>query len=511
MRKTTRPFTIILDDLIRSPDITSTEFRLYTLLLSYCAKAANKDKTCRIPKVVLAGEIGMSVTGLTKALRKLETLKLVTVSYDTPQKPAYTINTSPPETICPDEFKGRFWTKALDYIKAKGGLKLFQRKTNKRPTKEARRTGWPKGRIPGPPPTSDVLTDEVGAQVHQQQSLTDSTHTLECMSSDAEGEPNPPTPVGGTPHSSGGPPSLQCMGSGQTPQLECIPYKSKKEITERIPYGMPLHGESRALARPEGATLCARSAQEEEPENSAIGAVRRFDISISEEALVPESEEQRLERKRRQKERKTGQLDFNMGPKAKRDGGSEVAPKGRKKHQRGAGPPPTGPRSNPDHRSTQEHADDMTKGPQDVSAVPGDAWGLYAHFSKAVRQKYPNARPSNANKKILGRCKQLGRDYDPVRLYEMIQVLVMDYENFGIARVFMKFSGTPVPTFDQFQANAELLSSFVGIGVISPPAVRRSHYADDYAKRKGGSSSTKVEDSGDPIKALRDKYNPTNK
>ena len=225
---------------------------------------------------------------------------------------------------------------------------------------------------------------------------------------------------------------------------------------------------------------------------------------------MPESEEQREERLNRRIRLKPGQKTFNLGSKPKIDGGTESGPKRKKANQRGAGPPPTGHGSSPDHLSTEEHRDIMTNDPKDVSAVPGDSWGLYTHFLKAVKAKYPNAQPSTHNKKILGRGAQLLNDYNPVRIYEMIQVLVLDYESFGIARVFLKFSGSAVPTFDQLCSNADLLSSFVGTGLISPPAVRRSPYAEDYVKRHGKTDTNPgVEDSVDPIKALRDKVNRT--
>lgn len=224
---------------------------------------------------------------------------------------------------------------------------------------------------------------------------------------------------------------------------------------------------------------------------------------------MPESEEQRRERKERADKVKTGQSPFF---KDLATPGVSGIPRAKKANQRGAGAAPTGPGSRSEQRSTEDHIDAFTSSPQDVSAVPGSPWGLYTHFKKVVCQKYPKAHLSGHNKKLLAWGKWLHQNFNPIELYEMIQVLVLDYESFKIAKVFMKFGGTPHPTFEQYFSNASILASFIGVGVISPPAVRRSPYADDYAKRHGKTASDSgVEDPVDPIKALRDKVNKTNK
>jgi hypothetical protein len=323
----------------------------------------------------------------------------------------------------------------------------------------------------------------------------------ETSSNPSSGLDDPIKPAWG-PHQAG------LGGFEQTHQAGLIPVQSKEENSLRVPYGTTANAVGRALARPEGAAHSARSAVAIKTEILDLGAVRQTDIKTTEELPVPESEEQRIARLGRQSNAQSGQLDFGFDPKPNKDGGSEKLDK---KHQRGAGPPPTGPKSRPDQLSTEEHEDSMTNSLEDVTVTPGAPWPLYAFFKKAVLKKYPQAHLGGNDTKYLGWGKRLLKVYTTEQLYEMILVLILDFESFKTAKVFMKNSGTPTPNYDQFYSNAATLVTLIGRGVVSPPAVRRSHYAEDYAKRHGGSSSTgsKVEAPVDPIKALRDKYNRT--
>lgn len=154
----------------------------------------------------------------------------------------------------------------------------------------------------------------------------------------------------------------------------------------------------------------------------------------------------------------------------------------------------------------------LTHDPDAVSEVPSKPWPLYWHFRDSVRKKFPEARlPDDPNPKYLKWGKDLLKDYSTSDLYEMIRVLVLDYENINASRIFFKFSGTPTPTYEQFFSNRDMLATFIGTGVISPPAVRFSAYADDYNKRHGKTSTSADDQSGrtdvDPLEALRDQVN----
>ena len=142
--KTTRPFSLILDDIVRSPSISSNEFRLYSILLSYCAKTAAVP-TCEVSKTLLAAHMGLTVRGVTNIIRRLESETLLTISYaENEQKPVYTMNVAPPSTICPDQFKGRQIQSAISYIRESGGVRAFQKQTRSLKPKKSKRTGWPK-------------------------------------------------------------------------------------------------------------------------------------------------------------------------------------------------------------------------------------------------------------------------------------------------------------------------------------------------------------------------------
>jgi len=221
----------------------------------------------------------------------------------------------------------------------------------------------------------------------------------------------------------------------------------------------------------------------------------------------PTEEERERERARQQALRKGTRARITDVTKPDESRATEIYPDAPKKPRRGAGAPPGSKKD-----STEDVIDELlTDDPDAISEAPKTPWALYAHFCKVVKTKYPSANlPQAGNPKYLRWGKELLRDFSRVDLYEMIRVLVLDYENIGPSKVFFKYSGRAVPQFDQLYCNAETLLSFVGRGIIAPPAVRYSHYADDYSKRKaaindipnagGDSGKTEV----DPFDALRD-------
>lgn len=143
-----------------------------------------------------------------------------------------------------------------------------------------------------------------------------------------------------------------------------------------------------------------------------------------------------------------------------------------------------------------------------LSEIPSSPWSLYGHFCAVVRSKFPGAKlPKAGNGKYLRWGKMLLKQYSPEDLYEMSRVHVLDFDNIKKSKIFFKYGGTPTPTFEQFFANAEVLATYIGKGVIALPAARVSAYMDDYRKRKGikNDISNEEDDQGrtDPFDALR--------
>jgi len=162
--------------------------------------------------------------------------------------------------------------------------------------------------------------------------------------------------------------------------------------------------------------------------------------------------------------------------------------------------------------------------------VPRTAKALYYHFCDVVRRRWPGAQLDDLfgpggipNKKMLKFAAELQRTYKATDLFEMIQVLVEDYENFGDARVYVKYhKGAPTPYFDQLFANATLLKTFVGKGVTGPNT-RFSNYLRGYKERYPETTSTQtpantepsrpsstapVDPDEDPaVRALRERFN----
>lgn len=145
--------------------------------------------------------------------------------------------------------------------------------------------------------------------------------------------------------------------------------------------------------------------------------------------------------------------------------------------------------------------------PLNVKQVPHSPKGLYVHFQKVVLKKWPDAKlldlfgpGGRPNLKIMKFASDLLRDHKTEDLYEMIQVLVEDYEAFADARMFVKYyKGYPHATFEQLRWNDELLKTLIGRGV-SGPNHRYSHYLAGYKQRYPEAAVPgQQEDDGKPV------------
>ena len=128
---------------------------------------------------------------------------------------------------------------------------------------------------------------------------------------------------------------------------------------------------------------------------------------------------------------------------------------------------------------------------------------LYFRFVGEVMRKYPDANlTTHSDARFLAWGKTLLSKYSDEHLAEMIKVLVLDYESLVKCKdIFFQFKNVgPNPTYVQLQGNAEALAGLIGIGVIVPPSIRYSAYADDYNKRHNAGADG---DDEDDIEAIR--------
>jgi hypothetical protein len=497
-KKTTRPFSLILDDIIRSPRISSSEYRLYSILISYCAKT-EEVQTCCVSKTLLASHMGISVRGVTKIIRRLQDEGLISVNYEIKQRPSYTLNINPPESFCPDQFKGRKIKSAINYIKDKGGVGNFQKRKRQEKVNKSRRTGWPKTSKKSSAKSS-AKSPKGTSESNENVNPTDSTHELQFTSSEKSNKQThelqfiPPMNSSSPPH-----------------ELQFIPPMNSSSSRYRINTEKKLEKPNGLENRPDHSRLdldsrIAKNAVEDndETKNSIFRAAPK---NMKDDVMAKPTKEQIAAERNRiklQKKGIRGQVnDIGMSESKS----SKAVSKDPKKKRRGAGSPPS------NKSTTQDVLDNhLTADPDTVSEVPDSPWTLYTHFTKVVRKKYPDARLSTAaDGKYLKWGKLMLKKFSRADLYEMIQVLVLDYESIAKSRIFFKYSGTPYPTYEQFYCNTDTLLTFVGTGIIAPPSVRFSHYANDYNNRKNKSVNNEADDNSgksiDQIQAIRDQVN----
>ena len=502
MNKDKQPFfTLVYDDIIRSPDLSATDLRLYMVMLSYCTKKrSDAPKVCRLTKKSMAGILRISDRAIYNSLRSLKALGLIDITLKDGDEryPIYAVCTSPPAAICPDELRGSRLNDAISYVTAAGGVKKLQRR-NLAPRKQVKETG----RRPG---------------------FTDGFILVEPGVPADAAEPQGPGNVS---------PTASTSGTGVPQGMEAEFHRYGTGVPEvwkpsSIPYGtgvLPVRdGDKSSLKSPNGlkngGDMSHLVLQTPVPGPPPTGAraktVRRVDIKndLEDDPAVAKPTKEELEAERfRQKGLRGGErpqltdLKIPEG-KGKSHDDDDVPPK---RPRRGSGAPPS------DKDETQEVLEKhLTADPDSVSEVPNSPWGLYGHFCKVVRKKYPDAKLPMVGKgagKYLKWGKLLLSSYSTSDLYEMIQVLVLDFENIRASKVFFKYAGTTTPTYEQLYCNAETLVTFIGSGLIAPPAVRVSSYADDYQKRHSKDPDITNDPSNagrtavDPIEALRDQIN----
>jgi hypothetical protein len=455
-----RPFSIVLDDILRSPKISDSGLRLYLVLLSYCQKQSS-PKTCGMSRRALAAIMRMSMSGISKLLRQLSDVDLIKIASAKGGLQTYTVNTDPPADFCPDDLKGRRWDSAVDFIEKIGGLKPNQSRTLniiRRP----KRTGWRS-------PVSD-LADEAGDDV-----------VYGTLSLDG----NTPLPPGQYPSPSRAIP-LSLDGNTPSPStviplsVEGDPMYREEEYRRERPNGhessalVPLRTYAAATKITKGGNPPHGAAT---PLSATCIAIRVNDLdAVSEDTMKdkmpPTPEQVEAERARLAKSKKKDAPRPNTGDTSSPDSDDDQDKPAKRSKKPAKAPEP--------HKVIAE----LTADPDVVCEVPDSPYHFYAHFCKAVRKRWPEAQFPSPDGKVLKWGKEMLKQFSRSQLYEMVRLLVLDFENINRVRTFFKYRGTPTPSWLFLYGNIDTLVTFIGVGVIEPPGVRTSPYAEDYMRRR---------------------------
>jgi hypothetical protein len=284
------------------------------------------------------------------------------------------------------------------------------------------------------------------------------------------------------------------------PNIEVLIENKNKETTDVVYFGS--NEPYTRVGPPFGFPYLAPAArgnderkEKKEKREKRVDEVERSEEETSMSRPTPEQEREERERQARVRGG-TPPVSFNRNTERGDDVGrqrsamSNVEPraKGKKNTKR--------------DDTVSPEAEKLIPDPATVTAVPTMPWGLYTHFSKAVLNRWPDAVLAQHDGAALKWGKELLAKFQPDVLYEMIQVLVLDYEHIDGARVFFKFKGGPTPTFKQLYTNADLIASYAGKGISSNGA-----YVEDYRRRRGPpASSDKPLTNADLIEIELEKY-----
>ena len=490
------PFTIIPNDVIRSPQLTMSDKVIYAILLSYCD--ASKDiRRCSTNRRALASISRMSMSGVKRCLDNLKAAGLLKTSTKVgSEHVVYTINMKPNSSLCPDELRGRSWKPAIDYGNKLGGLRKNQRKTSSL-FGTSKAPPVPSSR----PKKADLLGGDQVGDCHSGDRGTATQVAEDCHLSDR-----------GLPLR-----SHQEYKNTLEEQSKNIPPRSDELAGPHVALGRCASAPAapRSDETPESFSCVPRDTTNNDNAHEASTGVEQPDEE-SELPIMGETPEQTKARLDNYWAKRGGR------PPAEFDANKERGEDLRRQPSAmsGAEPQQRAPKGARKPKAVQEEEESLQQTVEDpalTKTVPSTVKGLYFHFCKAVKKKWPMASlvdlfgPGGANKKLLKFSSNLLRDHKPSDLYEMIQVLVDDYENFNDARIFMKYlKGIPTPTFEQLYTNTDTLKAFVGKGVTGPNA-RFSAYFQGYCLRYPEKSTpTAVENNDRPsssIDELRERYN----
>ena len=451
---------MIPNDVIRSPLLTSGDKEIYAILLSFCDASKPVLRT-NTNKRALATISRMSMSGVRNCLSNLKRVGLI----KTHLKPnsdyvIYTVVTKPSSGLCPEPLKGRQWSAVIAYGNELGGLRKNQRRKsstfgkNRRPiTPNTSQPQFGEDQVGGYHSSVRGADTPVSGVGHSSvRGVTLESHQENITSK--EQEKNTPygvnqvadAPLDSTSGDILGRPFLAPAalgnGTGKNDGRSCVP------LDTTIPTNP--HPEMAGVEQPQEKTMARPTPEQEKAERERQAKLRGGTPPVSFES-----------------NRERGD-DLKRHPSAM--SAAEPVAKGKK-----------GPKKPVDGLGPEAEA--LIPDPATVKDVPTVPWGLYTHFCKAVRNRWPEAVLAQRDMAALKWGKELLAKFQPKDLYEMIQVLVLDYEHIDGARVFFKFKGGPTPTFKQLYTNADLIASYVGKGIISTGA-----YAEDYRRRHGPSA-----------------------
>ena len=222
--------------------------------------------------------------------------------------------------------------------------------------------------------------------------------------------------------------------------------------------------------------------------------------SIDEEAAVPESEEQRQRALEKRRNAQVGlgadgrplDVSASSGAKGERSSFEKTTEVSSERFSRRSEM-----YAHQDETASESHAEAakrmeaaMSEAPIQKDAAPHHPFKLYAFLARIVRDKFEGHTLLRPGRKELGICANLIKRYSPEELFEMIQLMVLDWDNIRYGNVFMRYKTKDSrPTLLFLASNAEILHSHIGRGITAGGGHRFSAYEASYKARKSGSAT----------------------
>lgn len=444
----------IPDALLRSSKLSGDDIRVYGLLLSFAYKGKSGPARSALGEI-----IGKSDRTITRILRRLIDLGLIEpLPGGNPTNPTkYLIVKDIPKDICDPKHLNVGWGKILDNIKE---TKALRRDREESRVDTNGYTPWTPSSTPlatsdytprhqCPDPLQPVSTPSVHLDVPLNDSLDQTTFEREGL-----------------------PYALARMGGGE-------PAAETKQIDTDVDEKV-----SCLVVQRFGASDNGNGTNEiENRENSPV--------SSGEENRMPENEKQKKERLERQKKLRQGQRTrFNQT--------RDITDEGKSRRSSMAGmTEEERDRARYKKKDAAEAAREAPiPDPETVAEVPGNPHGLIKHFIRVLMKHSPEAK-YRPLKKDYSWAKELLKQFNREELYEMIQLIVLDWNNaHHVTSLWPKRSAGEYPNMKYLYFWSQTLVNFIGKGITEGSANRFSPYASDWAERNG---LTPTDTSEDPI------------
>jgi len=537
-------YTKLLDCLIRSPYVTGVDLKLYALLTSRSTKYEDRPRHCNVPKRVLQLSMQMSRSSLNRSLQRLQDLGLLRVTYDTKNMPTYLV-LEPPPNICPPELMTGSWKDALCLFDALKRRKKSTQRANYicdidessqhdycdpdsdcppewlAPDEEDDYSGFPHnitqcGEFSDPHP---LVNSPPSAGASTPHPLVRHPHPpVDVIKSTEEDyKEDDYTPNGVREFADANSTrSAHLVGRGfaalraaeaeaknaRAKNARGVVRAKKQEREEKPQETTGVKKEKRGQKAPTGEIIRISSFVQRDRHRNGTPSDRRPAKGIDGRVEVPETPEQIADRLKRSRSARTGtgtdgqRLDVSASSETKgersafeqtKEVSSELS---RQKSEMSGG----GPRRQSAAESYAERSKKLEAAMEAainvVDAAPQEPWRFYGFLSYQVAAKFPGVRLTRPGQKELRMCSDLITRYSPEELFEMVRIMVLDWDNICHGPIFMAYkikSGHPNLLF--LCANAMILHSHIGRGVASGGGRRYSEYASDYTQRKGSNTS----------------------